>query len=75
MVEESMTAWQEEIRRTDEAIDSHATLAELGERNGYSVRWNLAKLIDEYPRHNGHADIIRERIDGKLASRTSRSSA
>ena len=36
----------------------------LGEGNGGSVRWNLAKLVGEYARHNGHADLIRERIDG-----------
>jgi hypothetical protein len=29
-----------------------------------SVRWNLAKLVGEYARHCGHADLIRERIDG-----------
>ena len=33
--------------------------------NGYSLRWNLQKLIGEYARHNGHADLIRERIDGR----------
>jgi len=31
---------------------------------GRSVRWHLLKLINEYARHNGHADILRERIDG-----------
>jgi hypothetical protein len=29
-----------------------------------SVRWNLVKLIQEYARHNGHPDLLRERIDG-----------
>ncbi|MFI6351602.1 DinB family protein [Streptomyces sp. NPDC050743] len=29
-----------------------------------SVRWVLIHLIEEYARHNGHADILRERIDG-----------
>jgi hypothetical protein len=28
------------------------------------VRWNLLKVIQEYARHNGHADLLRERIDG-----------
>jgi hypothetical protein len=32
--------------------------------NRRSVRWNLVKVIQEYARHNGHADLIRERIDG-----------
>ncbi|MFC3350823.1 DinB family protein [Streptomyces echinoruber] len=29
-----------------------------------SVRWVLIHMIEEYARHNGHADILRERIDG-----------
>ena len=33
--------------------------------NGRSLGWNLQKLIGEYARHNGHADLIRERIDGQ----------
>ena len=31
----------------------------------YSLRWVLNHMIDEYARHNGHADIIRETIDGE----------
>lgn len=65
MVEESMRVWLREMRKTDEALAMHRSLDELGEGNGYSVRWNLAKLIGEYARHNGHADLIRERIDGQ----------
>lgn len=29
-----------------------------------SLRWILIHLIEEYARHNGHADLLRERIDG-----------
>ena len=36
-------------RRTDEAI---------------SLRWILVHMIEEYARHNGHADLIREAVDG-----------
>jgi uncharacterized damage-inducible protein DinB len=31
-----------------------------------SLRWVLAHLIDGYGRHNGHADLLRERIDGRV---------
>jgi uncharacterized damage-inducible protein DinB len=31
----------------------------------YSVRWIYLHMIEEYARHNGHADLLRERIDGK----------
>jgi hypothetical protein len=29
-----------------------------------SMRWILIHMIEEYARHAGHADLIRERIDG-----------
>ena len=29
-----------------------------------TIRWLLAHLIEEYARHNGHADLLREAIDG-----------
>lgn len=32
--------------------------------NAPSLRWILTHLIEEYARHNGHADLIRESIDG-----------
>ena len=31
-----------------------------------NVRWILMHLVEEYARHNGHADLIRESIDGKV---------
>jgi hypothetical protein len=30
------------------------------------MRANLLKVIQEYARHNGHADLIRESIDGAV---------
>jgi Protein of unknown function (DUF664) len=30
-----------------------------------SLRWVLVHMIEEYARHNGHADLIRESIDGQ----------
>jgi len=35
-----------------------------GER--YSLRWILTHLIEEYARHNGHADLIRQAVDGAV---------
>ena len=31
----------------------------------YSLRWIILHMIEEYARHNGHADLIRESIDGQ----------
>ncbi|MDV5147306.1 DinB family protein [Streptomyces sp. SBC-4] len=33
-------------------------------RGTVSLRWVLLHMIEEYARHNGHADLLRERIDG-----------
>jgi Protein of unknown function (DUF664) len=35
-------------------------------RGPMSLRWVLVHVIEEYARHNGHADLLRERIDGRL---------
>jgi uncharacterized damage-inducible protein DinB len=31
----------------------------------FSVRWILVHMVEEYARHNGHADLLRESIDGQ----------
>jgi len=33
-------------------------------RGKMSLRWVLNHMIEEYARHNGHADLLREAIDG-----------
>ena len=33
-----------------------------------SLRWVYLHLIGEYARHNGHADLLRERIDGTTSA-------
>ncbi|MFD3701843.1 DinB family protein [Nocardia sp. NPDC058658] len=36
--------------------------------DGYTLRWAYLHMIEEYARHNGHADLLRERIDGVTGS-------
>ena len=31
-----------------------------------SLRWVLVHMVEEYARHCGHADLLRERIDGRV---------
>jgi hypothetical protein len=31
-----------------------------------SLRWIYQHMIEEYARHNGHTDLLRERIDGAI---------
>ena len=58
-------------RIVDEALAGPAgldTLSVVSSRRGdgqFSLRWILVHLIEEYARHNGHADLIRESIDGE----------
>jgi uncharacterized damage-inducible protein DinB len=37
---------------------------ELRGNKTFSLRWVYLHMIEEYARHNGHADLIRERLDG-----------
>ena len=32
----------------------------------FSARWILIHMVEEYARHNGHADLLREAIDGEV---------
>ena len=61
----SIEAWRDECRASDDAIAGVA-LDETAPGNGLTVRWNLMKLLGEYARHAGHADLLRERIDGTV---------
>jgi hypothetical protein len=64
-VEVSFSTWADERSKTDLVLAGCSDLGTLSKVNRRSARWNLAKLLGEYARHNGHADIVRERIDGQ----------
>jgi uncharacterized damage-inducible protein DinB len=61
----ALSVWRAEIARAQEQCDARA-LADTGRFMGQdvSLRWIYVHMIEEYARHNGHADLIRERIDG-----------
>jgi uncharacterized damage-inducible protein DinB len=71
--EQLFALWQESVARSRSMVAE--ALADGGlERlarqpwpNGESpsLRWILVHMIEEYGRHNGHADLIRESIDGE----------
>jgi uncharacterized damage-inducible protein DinB len=55
------------VRTSDELIaqyDLDHTFTRPRREGDYSVRYLLIHMIEEYARHNGHADFLRERIDG-----------
>ena len=68
-VDEAFAYWQDECAnaRDDRAVvrlarrlSAHHTRSDAD----VSLRWVLVHMIEEYARHNGHADLLRERIDG-----------
>jgi hypothetical protein len=63
-VDISFSTWTDERLKTDTALAGWPDLA-APTKSGRSLRWNLQKLVGEYARHNGHADLLRERIDGQ----------
>ena len=70
--DELRALYDECVRRADAAIDQalargglDAESVETSSQDGaFSLRWILLHMIEEYARHNGQADLIRESIDG-----------
>jgi uncharacterized damage-inducible protein DinB len=46
------------------SLDTVAANTSNDGRGDFSIRWIYVHMIEEYARHNGHADLLRERIDG-----------
>ena len=65
-VAEAFATWRAECdaARKAEAATPSLDATFQGRHRRYSLRWILVHMIEEYARHNGHADLIRERIDG-----------
>jgi uncharacterized damage-inducible protein DinB len=59
----ALANWQEEVRRARDIIDRTESLSDEG-TSGLPLRFWLVKTLNEYARHNGHADLLRECIDG-----------
>jgi hypothetical protein len=65
--EADLAVWQAECAASREAAARHG-LDDTGLRRGEpcTLRWIYTHMIEEYARHNGHADLIREMIDGSV---------
>jgi hypothetical protein len=65
---EVFAAWEREVqyaRRIERAAPSlDVTGVDRMSGEVYSLRLVMLHLIQEYARHNGHADLLREGIDG-----------
>jgi hypothetical protein len=62
-----LATWQAECDASRVAAAEHE-LDDVGLRRGEpcSLRWIYHHMIEEYARHNGHADLIRELVDGSV---------
>jgi uncharacterized damage-inducible protein DinB len=68
VVAEAWAAWREEVAFAEQFTAGH-DLDFVGCNSAgdpVSLRELLVHMIEEYARHNGHADLIRERIDGRV---------
>jgi Protein of unknown function (DUF664) len=66
-VSEAFAVWREECQHSREIVAAASSLDQTGTMlNGQpvSLRRVMVNQIAEYARHNGHADLLRERIDG-----------
>ncbi|MBZ4320107.1 DinB family protein [Streptomyces huiliensis] len=72
-LDEALAAWRAEVALGRELI-AGASLDDVGRLSPeegkwlgseeVALRWILLHLIEEYARHNGHADLLREAVDG-----------
>jgi uncharacterized damage-inducible protein DinB len=66
---DAFATWQAECARARQITAAAPSFDDLSRRptqrgNIISLRWIMVHMIEEYARHNGHADFLRERIDG-----------
>jgi hypothetical protein len=64
-VADAWTMWRNEVAFTEQYVAAAPDLEVVG-KDGEVLREVLVHLIEEYARHNGHADFLRERIDGRV---------
>lgn len=65
-----LTTFNESCERSRKIIDAAPSVETMsigdpGERGPWNLRWILVHMIEEYARHVGHADMLRESIDGE----------
>ncbi len=65
LVREAFTSWHEQCGLSDEFIAAHDLETRAAREPGKELREVLVHMIEEYARHNGHADLLREAIDGR----------
>ena len=69
VVAEAWNVWRAEVAFADQFVAEAPDLDVVGNHSylgAVSLRWVLVHMVEEYARHDGHADLLRERIDGRV---------
>ena len=71
LVAEAWKVWRAEVAFAERFVAEAPDLDLTGKvpdrwRGAMSLRWVLVHMVEEYARHNGHADLLRQRIDGRV---------
>jgi len=69
VVADAWQAWREEVAFAEEFVADSADLdirSTMRDGDSVELRDVLVHMIEEYARHCGHADLLRERIDGRV---------
>ncbi|GIG63321.1 mini-circle uncharacterized 19.1 kDa protein [Longispora fulva] len=61
--EDDLASYLASVERSREAV-AQCDLGDIMPDDDYNLRYVFLHMIEEYARHNGHADLLRERIDG-----------
>jgi Protein of unknown function (DUF664) len=62
-VRQAFGTWEAECARSRRIVAGTASLDQVNAK-GTPLRWVLLYVLREYARHNGHADLLRQAIDG-----------
>lgn len=68
VVSDAWATWRAEVAHAERLVAEAPGLDVAGDSGGQpmELREVLVHMIEEYARHNGHADFLRERIDGRV---------
>lgn len=68
-VQTAIAAYQQTWVRSDAIVEAAPSLSEpcrdVGDEAPVNLRWVLMHLLEETARHAGHADVLREMVDGE----------
>lgn len=66
VVEEAWASWRAEVANAERFVDETDDLGRMDPKGEIALREVLLHMVEEYARHCGHADFLRERIDGRI---------